>query len=263
MPMLQSLYLFYKDSPLSLYDIRKHYLEHYYYQNHRKKEASGVLNMIVNSSKISALLEQSFSKKKAPSCEDIASTVNSILKLLLKSNETQVLAALDAALRWDIEVNAELKLKTSEELKKEMVRVFKIYSVYEEITEEEFRAMNPNSSEESESTNNDSTEDVCIKVLKPQKKANKLKTWSLTSFTEQFGDLQVAAFTNRTTGEIFVSCVCMKGKKKTYVAFSSKLGELTPEEIEEMKDDLVVVQLPSGRYSLAKPKNGAWKDVNI
>ena len=39
---------------------------------------------------------------------------------------------------------------------------------------------------------------------------------------------------------------------RTFVAFSSKLSVLTPKEIADMRNELCVVQLESGNYSLCK-----------
>ena len=50
----------------------------------------------------------------------------------------------------------------------------------------------------------------------------------------------------------------------TFVAFSSKLGELTPAEIASRKDDLQVVELQeSGNYILCEKGSGAWLDVDL
>jgi len=46
------------------------------------------------------------------------------------------------------------------------------------------------------------------------------------------------------------------------LGISAKLGELTPKEIAAIKDELVVVQLESGNYSLCK-RNTNWEDVPL
>lgn len=80
-----------------------------------------------------------------------------------------------------------------------------------------------------------------------------IKTWSLISFAKEFGPkMQVGEFVNTETQEHFKCCIFTKDDTKTYVAFSSKLGELTPKEIVERKNSLIVVQLDSGIYSLCE-----------
>lgn len=95
------------------------------------------------------------------------------------------------------------------------------------------------------------------------KPTQQLVSWSLSDFINEFGKMKVGEFINRETGDNFQSCVFTKGHIRTYVAFSSKLGVLTSEEISKMKEQLIVVQLPSGRYSLTKVKKSTLKDVNV
>lgn len=76
--------------------------------------------------------------------------------------------------------------------------------------------------------------------------------------------MQVGEFVNQETGENFKSCIfTAPDQSKCFVAFSSKMGELTPREIAAMKDDLQVVQLESGNYSLCKQGQNTWEDVDL
>ena len=89
-------------------------------------------------------------------------------------------------------------------------------------------------------------------------------SWSLISFAKTHGKMKVAPFVNRETGECFKSCACISNADEvTLVAFSSKLGELTPAEIAAQKDDLQVVQLESGTYKLCKAGHDTWEDVDL
>ena len=91
-----------------------------------------------------------------------------------------------------------------------------------------------------------------------------INSWSLLAFARQYGPkMQVGEFTNKETGEIFKSCIFTNGDSRTFVAFSSKLGEQTPREIAAQKDDLQVVQLDSGNFSLCKQGQGTWEDVDL
>ena len=89
-------------------------------------------------------------------------------------------------------------------------------------------------------------------------------SWSLISFAKTHGKMKVAPFVIRETGECFKSCAFISNTDEvTLVAFSSKLGELTPAEIAAQKDDLQVVQLESGTYKLCKAGHATWEDVDI
>lgn len=73
-----------------------------------------------------------------------------------------------------------------------------------------------------------------------------------------------AEMNNKETGETFKSCIFTdNAENRCFVAFSSKMGELSPREIVAMKDELQVVQLESGNYSLCKVGQNAWEDVDL
>lgn len=90
-------------------------------------------------------------------------------------------------------------------------------------------------------------------------------SWSLVAFAKAHGKMQVGEFTNSETGEIFKSCIFTDPNDQTrvFVGFSSKLGELSPRQIVAQKDDLQVVQLESGNFSLCKTGSSAWQDVDL
>ena len=88
-------------------------------------------------------------------------------------------------------------------------------------------------------------------------------SWSLISFARIFGKMQVGEFANKDTGELFKSCIFTKGDDLTFVAFSSKMGELTPREIAQQKDNLQVVQLQSDNYILCRKGASTWQDVDL
>ena len=93
--------------------------------------------------------------------------------------------------------------------------------------------------------------------------------WNLIAFAQEHGKMQVGKFSNGETGEDFKSCIFTKttadGKQeRTFVHFSSKMGELTAKEIAAAKDDLQVVQLDdTGNYVLCKVGSDAWEDVDL
>lgn len=92
-----------------------------------------------------------------------------------------------------------------------------------------------------------------------------VNSWSLISFAKSHGKMQVGDFVNSETGEEFKSCIFTnpEDNTRTFVAFSSKLGTLTPRQIANQKDELQVVELESGNYSLCKVGSNSWADVDL
>lgn len=89
------------------------------------------------------------------------------------------------------------------------------------------------------------------------------KSWSLLAFAKEFGKMQVGNFANQETGETFKSCIFTDNEgSRTFVSFSSKLGELSPAEISSQKSELQVVKLTSGSYKLCSSNNG-WQNVDL
>ena len=90
-------------------------------------------------------------------------------------------------------------------------------------------------------------------------------SWSLIDFAKSHGKMQVGEFANSDTGEMFKSCIFTNpsDNTRTFVAFSSKLGVLTPKEIAEKKNDLQVVELEGGHFSLCNAGTNAWQDVDL
>lgn len=92
------------------------------------------------------------------------------------------------------------------------------------------------------------------------------KKWSLLDFAREHGKMKVAPFVNKETGELFKACAFVDNDNTTtLVAFSSKLGELSPKEIANNKGRLVVLKLSTGSYKLV-PKNivyGKWREYIV
>lgn len=91
-------------------------------------------------------------------------------------------------------------------------------------------------------------------------------SWSLIAFARMKGKMQVGEFVNKESGEFFKSCIFTDpndASSRCFVAFSSKLGELTPKEIADKKDELQVVELESGHYSLCMQGANSWENVDL
>ena len=77
--------------------------------------------------------------------------------------------------------------------------------------------------------------------------------------------MQVGAFVNKKSSDSFKSCIFTDAAgNRCFVAFSSKLGELTPQQIAAQKHDLQVVTLESGHSVLCRKGTVAlWEDVEL
>ena len=251
-----SLFQYYSQSSLNLYGVRRHFLWHFYCQNHSRKDAGKVLRAVVASSKIGRIIEKSIQCKNVPNFSGFLSAIKGMLKFLFCSKDTLILATIEAILRWDIVANNKLNLRTPEELKQDTLKVLKKYLIYKEVpTEDNFPIIAttsplPVSTSTSVSTSSkDEHKDTTVE----SDEVATLKTWTLEEFTNEFGPkMQVKEYANGKTGDLFKSCVFSKGKTRTFVAFSSKLGELTKKEILEMKDELIILRVQNGKYKLAK-----------
>lgn len=89
-------------------------------------------------------------------------------------------------------------------------------------------------------------------------------SWSLLAFARMKGKMQVGSFVNKETGDSFKSCIFTDSEgNRSFVAFSSNLGELTPAQIVARKNELQVVELESGNYSLCRQGENSWEDVAL
>lgn len=76
--------------------------------------------------------------------------------------------------------------------------------------------------------------------------------------------MQKGNFVNKETGETFSSLIFTDAEgSRTFVSFSSNLGELSGSEIVSRKDSLQVVELESGSYKLCNMGENSWEDINL
>ena len=95
--------------------------------------------------------------------------------------------------------------------------------------------------------------------------------WSLMAFARSHGNMKVGTFTNKDAnspdyGKQFRSCFFVDPQDTrniTFVGFSRNLGELTREQIKVQKNDLQVVELENGHFSLCKAGALAGDDVDL
>ncbi len=251
--MQYSLYQFYSQSPLDLYEVRRHFLWNFYCQNHSRNDARKVLKAVVVSSRIGRIIDKSIQKKHTPNYNDFLSAIKGMVKFWFCSRNTLILATIEAVLRWDIVANKKLGLRNPDELKQDTLKVLKKYFAGKVVpTEDNIPYTLPSSLpmiEPAKSPSEDKQQDTGSE----SEESVSIRTWSLDEFTNEFGPkMQVQEFANSKTGDLFKSCVFTKGYTRTFVAFSSKLGEHTKKELLDMKDELVVLRVQNGKYKLAK-----------
>lgn len=254
--MKYSLYQYYSQSPLSLYEVRRHFLWNFYCQDHSRNDARKVLKAVVASSKIGRIIDKSLQKKLVPNYREFLSAIKGMFKFWFCSKETLVLATIEAILKWDIVANKKLKLKTQEELKQDTLKVLKKYLIRKEVSIDDTLppiAGSPSLVSVDLESAKVSSDDKHIEDTSESDDFSSIKIWTLDEFTNEFGPkMQVKEFANGKTGDLFKSCVFTKGKTRTFVSFSSKLGEHTKKELLDMKDELIVMKVQSGKYKLAK-----------
>lgn len=136
--MLYPLYNYYKNSKLSLDEIIDHYVTRFYCKKHDGKTVLNVLNRVKSSSKINHICGLSATRKIAPNYVDFASAINETIWFVFKSNMTHALAVLFAALYWDETINSYYHLKSSEDLREDIIKIFQKYQIMEEMTEMEY-----------------------------------------------------------------------------------------------------------------------------
>lgn len=251
-----SLYQYYSQSPLSLYEVRRHFLWNFYCQNHSRNDARKVLKAVVASSRIGRIIDKSLQKKYVPNYREFLSAIKGMFKFWFCSKETLILTTIEAILKWDIVANKKLELKTQEELKQNALNVLKKYLIHKEVSIDDILPPIADSSSlvsvDLESTKV-SPDDKHIEDTSESDDFSSIKIWTLDEFTNEFGPkMQVKEYANGKTGDLFKSCVFTKGKTRTFVSFSSKLGEHTKQELLDMKDELIVMKVQSGKYKLAK-----------
>lgn len=94
-----------------------------------------------------------------------------------------------------------------------------------------------------------------------------VNSWTLLAFAAEHGKMSVGDCHRQDENgntETFKACSFTDALgSRTFVGFSSKLGELTPKEIVDQKNSLRVVELESGNYYLCKGGNSSWEEVNL
>ena len=170
--MQYPLYDFYNASDLTLEEILKHYIKNFYLRKHGSNKVEKVLNKISGSSKIKNLFEQSASQRIAPNYVDFGSVINEMFYFFFQSNSTQALAVLAAAIAWNKQVNFDARLKSEKAVRDDAIKIFKKYSIYEDMSRHEYDEM----------TNPPITQSRTLKDFKEHIPAEDLHFWENPEF---------------------------------------------------------------------------------
>lgn len=95
------------------------------------------------------------------------------------------------------------------------------------------------------------------------------ESWSFVEFSHKFAKVKYAHdLVNGESKEKFNAVVCIDEEgNNTFLSFSKKLGQLTPKELVEQKNDLQVVLNEGVKgqdvYTICKQGANAWVDLDI
>lgn len=87
------------------------------------------------------LFDESTRRGLAPNYIDFGSVINEMAYFIFQSNETQALAVLAAAILWNKKVNHFDTLKSEIALRNDTIKIFQKYSIYGDLSQEEFDKM--------------------------------------------------------------------------------------------------------------------------
>ena len=139
--MLYPLYEYYLQSDLSLEEVLKHFVSRFYLKKNGTDKVEKVLRKVSESSKMNKLFAQSSQQRIAPNYVDFGSVINEIMYFMLQSNSTQALAVLAAAIAWNKQVNHFAGLKDMDAVRDDAIKIFKKFSIYEDMTQAEYDEM--------------------------------------------------------------------------------------------------------------------------
>lgn len=136
--MQYPLYDYYKRSNLNLLGIIAHYAKCIYQKHYGRDKTDKVLKKALAIKGMKPIYEYSLQNRRMPSVQFIGEWVNGNLWFLVQSNKTQALAVLFIMQQWQHDVNEEYFFEHFDDVRDEAIKVFKMYSIYEEMSEEEF-----------------------------------------------------------------------------------------------------------------------------
>lgn len=135
------IYEYYYHTNMSLEEVLSDYAQNFYLKHYGTDKLGKVLRKIADSNKINSLLVESAQRGVAPNFIDFGSVINSIGWFIIQSTRTEAVAVLAAMLAWDSKVNSVYGMRSEPDVKNEAIKVFKNYSICEEMPKSQFERM--------------------------------------------------------------------------------------------------------------------------
>ena len=139
--MLYPLYDYYLLSGLCLEEIIEDYKTNFYHRKHGTDKSTKVVKKVADATKIAAIDAFSVQQHVVPSVTDFGAALNETLWFVVQSNETQALAVLIAFKNWKDRVNDVYHFAGNFEIRNKALMIFKKYSIYAEMTKEQYERM--------------------------------------------------------------------------------------------------------------------------
>ena len=90
-----------------------------------------------------------------------------------------------------------------------------------------------------------------------------IKTWSVVEFAKKNGKMQICKAPDKNNRESYLKCRFVKPNSTVYVTVSSRMQNITADEISKNKDRIKIGMLPNGKYVLFDFRWKDWEEVNL
>ena len=143
--MQYSLYDYYKNSFLTLEEVLKHYVDHFYLNKYGRNKVDKVQRKATECDRMKELFGLSIQNRdfpeRTPDFNDFSLAVSKTLWFLTQSNDTIALATLAAAVEWNNTINSRFLIVDEQEFRNNILNVFRKLDICEEISEHDYRVM--------------------------------------------------------------------------------------------------------------------------
>ena len=143
--MQRSIFEFYSPSYLTLEAVLNHYIDNFYLKESSLDKVEKIKSKAIECPKMKELFGITIAhrelKSGIPTYTDFAEAIQNTPWFYLRSNKTKAVAALAAAVNWSQGINQTFYIIDDEPFRNDILLVFKKFSVFEEMSDEEFHSM--------------------------------------------------------------------------------------------------------------------------
>ena len=143
--MQYSLYDYYKNSFLTLEEVFKHYVDHFYLNKYGRNKVDKVQRKAIECDRMKELFGRSIQNRdfpeRTPDFNDFSLAVAKTFWFLTQSNDTVALATLAAAVEWNKKINCHFFIVDEEEFRNNILNIFRKLDICEEMSEHDYRVM--------------------------------------------------------------------------------------------------------------------------